>query len=1046
MLNQHMGGSAWRLLICAACQAAAVTCPANEGSEACRLVPPAAGYTRHGITLDALRSSDCVVVTTTMRHPGRGIEIAAQLARATPVVAPDACCARFVPLTFCREEARLLDANGTCNVSTARNTGKEAMGLLIAFSDEVLRPALARACGVLSVPETAMDRVGRDRERRATRIARTLRSGVAVGPYWSGGAFRQHGQFHWRPPLTYKAWTLDPASPATLGEWGRAVLPPDAVARAARGNWSTEWSKGVFFVNATAARRYAAPTYVRFMRELAFPHPAAGHFLERLWRALYGAESAAAARVAEDRPVIGASRALGAGTDWWANLSTPAAARYQYGGDHASACADARARQRAWRSAYEHAGWVADAPDLGACEPRGAPCVEDSLSGCCDRGPVPGPAPPRAGSFVAVSLASSEAPCAVRQSVVDVLAVAVPATLVVIHVGCYSPASPTDRVALADAFPGRAVLNPACVPTLRAYGSILHAHLRNVKFLAALYGSSGPSHVILAAANLAWRARGFEAFAVRTGASALAAPAFRRLDRNRTFDAADGDWARLNRTRAGDGVLVQKHEGAFYPFAVLERMVAFLEAAGPLGRLNARTCLGCAALPGLCVEELYPANLYRLLTGAGGAPCAADDACRPWDGTLAARADHLRPGDLGATKFAVKDWRHRGCDGAPEPDAAGPAAPPPVSAFDCASDDDCDAARRERCVGRGEGPGAAWPGQCVVEAPPAPWAFTCAYAYPAVGGVVAGAPVVPDGAPCLTLVVDAAPPRVAAAPAVAVLVVGLAEGLDRPQVYERMRSCFLRNLGRHDVFVNLELAADPKTLMADARWNHAGRAVGARDVAPALAALRPRLVTLGEPRIEGFADGGNAWNRSDWYSGTRHDTHCGGRAWKVDLHYGAGRAVRIYDRYRRAMLLVNAAERADGRRYDWVAKLRPDLFFAAPVGFADVFGDAGANVAVRWAWFNAVSRDAATAGFVDGALTYWRCAGVEGLPGHTTVKDETWLAESLRRGGAPIRHGGAELRAAICLLRATPDDDSLCAARRRANSSAISACPANTRS
>jgi hypothetical protein len=146
------------------------------------------------------------------------------------------------------------------------------------------------------------------------------------------------------------------------------------------------------------------------------------------------------------------------------------------------------------------------------------------------------------------------------------------------------------------------------------------------------------------------------------------------------------------------------------------------------------------------------------------------------------------------------------------------------------------------------------------------------------------------------------------------------------------------------------------------------------------------------------------------------------------------------------MLLVNAAERADGRRYDWVAKLRPDLFFAAPVGFADVFGDAGANVAVRWAWFNAVSRDAATAGFVDGALTYWRCAGVEGLPGHTTVKDETWLAESLRRGGAPIRHGGAELRAAICLLRATPDDDSLCAARRRANSSAISACPANTRS
>ena len=35
----------------------------------------------------------------------------------------------------------------------------------------------------------------------------------------------------------------------------------------------------------------------------------------------------------------------------------------------------ATARQRAGRCAYEQAGWVADAPDLGACEPRGAPCV-----------------------------------------------------------------------------------------------------------------------------------------------------------------------------------------------------------------------------------------------------------------------------------------------------------------------------------------------------------------------------------------------------------------------------------------------------------------------------------------------------------------------------------------------------------------------------------------------------------------------------------------------------------------------------------------------
>ena len=50
-------------------------------------------------------------------------------------------------------------------------------------------------------------------------------------------------------------------------------------------------------------------------------------------------------------------------------------------------------------------------------------------------------------------------------------------------------------------------------------------------------------------------------------------------------------------------------------------------------------------------------------------------------------------------------------------------------------------------------------------------------------------------------------------------------------------------------------------------------------------------------------------------------------------------------------------------------KLRPDLFFSAPVLASDVFRDRGANLAVRMAWFNAGSRDAAAAGYVDGALT-----------------------------------------------------------------------------
>ena len=215
-----------------------------------------------------------------------------------------------------------------------------------------------------------------------------------------------------------------------------------------------------------------------------------------------------------------------------------------------------------------------------------------------------------------------------------------------------------------------------------------------------------------------------------------------------------------------------------------------------------------------------------------------------------------------------------------------------------------------------------------------------------------------------------------------------------------------------------------------AAHGHAARAPG-----PAFGSVRPGkhvitdVLARHEPRVGGFADGGNEWNRSDWYSGTRGDTHCGGRAWAADLHYAAGRAVRIFDRYRRAMFLVNLAERRDGARYAWVAKLRPDLVFAAPVSPGDVFG--ASNVAVRGDWFNVFERDAATAGLVDGALRYWRCAGVTGLPGKTTVNPETWLADSLRRGGAAFGEPGGGLAAKVCLARSTPDETPACAASRR---------------
>ena len=61
---------------------------------------------------------------------------------------------------------------------------------------------------------------------------------------------------------------------------------------------------------------------------------------------------------------------------------------------------------------------------------------------------------------------------------------------------------------------------------------------------------------------------------------------------------------------------------------------------------------------------------------------------------------------------------------------------------------------------------------------------------------------------------------------------------------------------------------------------------------------------------------------------------------------------------------------------------------------------------------------------------YWRCDGVTGLPDKSTVKDETWLAESFRRGGAPHVDANDDLYRKICLNRPTPDEHPVCAARR----------------
>ena len=47
------------------------------------------------------------------------------------------------------------------------------------------------------------------------------------------------------------------------------------------------------------------------------------------------------------------------------------------------------------------------------------------------------------------------------------------------------------------------------------------------------------------------------------------------------------------------------------------------------------------------------------------------------------------------------------------------------------------------------------------------------------------------------------------------------------------------------------------------------------------------------------------------------------------------------------------------------------------------------------------------------------------------VNPETWLADSLRRGGAAFGEPGDGLAAKVCLARSTPDETPACAASRR---------------
>ena len=337
------------------------------------------------------------------------------------------------------------------------------------------------------------------------------------------------------------------------------------------------------------------------------------------------------------------SVALGALRQPWLDRVEPPKHDTGKGQESERACADMKRRLRDWTSSH------GAAPARLECEvPKAslAACPETSASGCCVTS-SPRALHPEAlrwwnstPSLIAVSLATSDRACRVERSARNALEFTAEA-VVVLHVGCGSPASDATRAALW-AESARLVLNPDCVPTFRAFGSILHAHVRNFLYarrLARAHALPTPSHFLFESADMTWLRRGVEQHVRATGASAFHASSQQLPLPALTSGAlADDDWAAIVDGSAlplhqrGLRALMQKHEGSFLPWGLMANFTDLLASRGSLGRLNLRSCMCKLAAGGpidvshpnrddgslpFCIEEMYVANFVAARSAAG---------------------------------------------------------------------------------------------------------------------------------------------------------------------------------------------------------------------------------------------------------------------------------------------------------------------------------------------------------------------------------------------------------------------------------------------
>ena len=313
---------------------------------------------------------------------------------------------------------------------------------------------------------------------------------------------------------------------------------------------------------------------------------------------------------------------------------------------------------------------------------------------------------------------------------------------------------------------------------------------------------------------------------------------------------------------------------------------------------------------------------------------------------------------------------------------------------------------------------------------PQPWNFTCRYhdKHDARGAPLRGVPMVPAAANnCLHLKVatkqnqrqndDGVEQHCGGLqkPRVAVMIVGLARSLVAPSTFLAMEDCMISSLGADtSTFINIDTSVmESSKSFADWRHNFKDRSSPAtwNELTPALSALRPRFITLNEPEQIYLSDSVRQDQKEEstghWIT---EDSHCGGKAWEGTQAYPRTRMLRIMDRYRRGMLLVEAAEREDRKKFDFIVVARPDLRVLSQLGpwCEELPTHRNSTFAFHGDWLFILPRHAASA-LTLGVMDYWNCTKP------ISAKDpEEWLAQSFARAGAPVENS-LKHRKNVCL-------------------------------